>query len=168
MRMFTSETVRTAALLLALSASGALAQEKETILIVQGDFDGDGVADERRFSRDELAALGEESFSTSTIWTEGAQEFVGVRLHRLLEALAPDHEGQVDLVAVNDYQVSMPSAEAEPNGALLAYLRNGEQMTLRDKGPVWLVYPYDASDLYRTEVVYSRSVWQLSKITLSN
>ena len=37
-------------------------------------------------------------------------------------------------------------------------------MTLRDKGPLWLVYPYDADTAYQSEVIYARSVWQLDRI----
>jgi hypothetical protein len=41
---------------------------------------------------------------------------------------------------------------------------NGAEMSIRDKGPLWIVYPYDASDDFRSEVVYSRSIWQLDRI----
>jgi hypothetical protein len=37
-------------------------------------------------------------------------------------------------------------------------------MTVRDKGPLWIVYPYDAKPEYRQELIYSRSIWQLDHI----
>jgi hypothetical protein len=37
-------------------------------------------------------------------------------------------------------------------------------MRLRDKGPVWVVFPYDLATEYQSEVVYSRSVWQMVRI----
>jgi len=40
-------------------------------------------------------------------------------------------------------------------------------MSAREKGPVWLVYNYDSDPAFRTETVYSRSVWQLDRITIS-
>jgi hypothetical protein len=43
-------------------------------------------------------------------------------------------------------------------------MRNGASMTVRDKGPLWIIYPYDARRDYRTEIHYSRSVWQLEQI----
>jgi hypothetical protein len=48
---------------------------------------------------------------------------------------------------------------------MIAYARNGEPMSLREKGPFWLVYNYDADPAFRTETVYSRSIWQLDRIT---
>ena len=43
-------------------------------------------------------------------------------------------------------------------------LETVETMSIRDKGPLWVVYPYDSSADYRTEVIYSRSIWQLDRI----
>ncbi|WP_296762669.1 hypothetical protein [Sediminimonas sp.] len=40
-------------------------------------------------------------------------------------------------------------------------------MTLRDKGPVWLLYPFDSAPRFRTELHYARSVWQLDRIEIA-
>ena len=37
-------------------------------------------------------------------------------------------------------------------------------MTLRDKGPLWVIYPFDDDPRYRSETVYFRSIWQLNRI----
>jgi hypothetical protein len=37
-------------------------------------------------------------------------------------------------------------------------------MSLRDKGPLWIIYPYDSKSDFRTEVVYSRSIWQRDRL----
>ena len=44
---------------------------------------------------------------------------------------------------------------------------NGEIMSLRDKGPLWVIYPYDQNAAYRSEVTYSRSIWQLDRIEVT-
>ena len=49
---------------------------------------------------------------------------------------------------------------------LLAILMDGQPMSLRDKGPVWMVYPYDAGEEFRTEQALSRSIWQLTTLDL--
>ena len=43
-------------------------------------------------------------------------------------------------------------------------LRNGGRMSVRDKGPLWIVYPFDSSEEYQAELIYSRSIWQLVRI----
>ncbi|MEC8574513.1 MAG: oxidoreductase, partial [Pseudomonadota bacterium] len=40
-------------------------------------------------------------------------------------------------------------------------------MSLRDKGPLWIVYPFDSDPAYQTEAIYSRSIWQLEEITVT-
>jgi len=66
--------------------------------------------------------------------------------------------------AVNDYTVEIPVSEIEEGGPMIAFEANGAAMPLRDKGPFWLVYPYDLDERYRSEKVYSRSIWQLVSI----
>ena len=58
----------------------------------------------------------------------------------------------------------MPLTDAVEGGPIVAYRMDGETMSVRDKGPLWIVYPYDSDADYRTEVIYSRSIWQLDRI----
>ncbi len=115
------------------------------------------------FDREELVALGAEEISTTTIWTEGIQTFTGVSLHAFLQEVGVT-EGTLKATAVNDYAVEVPVEDAVEGGPIIAYLSNGEQMSLREKGPLWIVYPYDSDPKYQTEVIYSRSIWQLDRI----
>ena len=115
------------------------------------------------FTRSDLAALGEISFETETIWTSGVQTFSGVSLQALAEHLGLT-EGVLEARAINDYMVEVPLADAIEGGPIIAYLRNGKEMSVRAKGPLWRVYPYDSNPAYKTEAVYSRSIWQLERI----
>ena len=54
--------------------------------------------------------------------------------------------------------------DAVEGGPIIAYRLNGDRMSVRDKGPLWVVYPYDSDQVYQTEVIYSRSIWQLYRI----
>lgn len=110
-----------------------------------------------------LEALGLTTIETSTIWTDGKQVFEGVELAALAKALGIT-SGTFKAVALNDYAVEIPVSDAVKGGPILALKRNSAPMSVRDKGPVWVIYPYDSSPKYRTEVVYSRSIWQLARI----
>ena len=112
-----------------------------------------------------LEALGAEEFSTTTIWTEGEQTFTGVSLFALM-AEAGISDGTLKATAINDYAVEIPVSDAVVGGPIVAYFLNGEPMSVRDKGPLWIVYPFDADPHYQTEVIYSRSIWQLDRIEL--
>lgn len=115
------------------------------------------------FDRERLSSLGLETVETMTIWTEGTQTFEGVLLKSITDALGVEG-GTLLATAINDYTVGIPVTDAVENGPIIAITLNGEKMSIRDKGPLWVIYPYDSSAEYRTEVVYSRSIWQLDRI----
>lgn len=117
----------------------------------------------REYDLEALQTLPQTSFATTTLWTEGEQEFTGVLLSDLL-ADAGITEGRILATAINDYAVEIPLDEIDDIAPIVAYHLNGETMSVRDKGPLWIVYPYDMSVEYQTEINYSRSIWQLDRI----
>lgn len=114
-------------------------------------------------SLETLDSLDQITFSTTTIWTDGDVQFSGVSLKALLAYL--DVDGQsLEMVALNDYAVTMPVADLEDVAPILATRMNGETMSVRDKGPYWVVFPYDSDPKYSTETNYARSIWQLNRL----
>ena len=114
-------------------------------------------------SLETLDSLDQITFSTTTIWTDGDVHFSGVSLKALLAYL--DVDGQsLEMVALNDYAVTMPVADLEDVAPILATRMNGETMSVRDKGPYWVVFPYDSDPKYSTETNYARSIWQLNRL----
>ena len=145
-------------------AEGALVEPTgRVVLTVSGKISVTNSGDTARFDMEMLRALPAQSFSTTTLWTEGVHEFTGVPLAVLLQELGISGS-TVDAWAINDYLAEFDVSELEPNVPIIAYAMDGQPMPRRDKGPLWIVYPYDSSDHYRTEVVYSRSVWQLDRL----
>ena len=112
----------------------------------------------KTYDRQALESLGLETIKTATIWTEGVQEFQGVPLYLLTDAIGAE-TGTLLATAINDYTVEIPLSDATEGGPILAMRMNGEIMSLRDKGPLWVIYPYDQNAAYRSEVTYSRSIW---------
>lgn len=112
-----------------------------------------------------LQALGESEIVTDTIWTKGVGHFTGVLLKTVLDALGAEGRA-IEAVAINDYRVQIPMNDATEDGPILAYALDGNLMSRRDKGPLWVIYPYASSSDYRTEVIYSRSIWQLDRMTI--
>ncbi len=144
--------------LLASTAAGR-AGEGETLLTVVDRRGGSETA----FDRDTLEAMRQVSYRTGTIWTDGVHEFRGVPLSEVLKA-AGVAQGRLVLHATNDYSADIPIEGVEDDVPMIALLLDGAEMSLRDKGPLWIVYPYDRSTDYQSEVIYTRSVWQLVRI----
>ncbi len=135
----------------------------EVLLTVSGEISSSNNGDVAEFDVEMLEEIGTVTFETSTIWTEGPQVFTGVELDDLLAVLGVEG-GSLRASAVNDYAVEIPASDAVDGGPIVAFLRNGERMSIRNNGPLWIVYPYDKSEDYQSELIYSRSIWQLDRI----
>ncbi len=141
-------------------AGATAVREDGPLLVVGGDVRGGGPIS---FDADALLGLPRQDIKTGTIWTPAPETFSGPALAHVLDA-AGAGLGDLRLVAHNDYAVTLPRAEVEPDVPVVALLRNGRRFGLRDKGPLWLMFPFDGSTRYRNELVYARSVWQLARI----
>lgn len=149
----------------AVAAEGLSEPSGDVLLTIRGDIaetNGDGVA---RFDRPMLEAMPSITFSTSTIWTEGTQEFTGVPLSAILDSVGAAGDTAL-ATAINDYAVQIPRDDWGDAAPIVAYEMNGAPMSVRDKGPLWIVYPYDSDATYRSEVIYARSIWQLDRIVI--
>lgn len=159
---------------MAFAASLALAGEEDSplvglrpsgpvILVVTGNIGVTNAPGRLEIDMAMLERLPARRFETETIWTEGLQSFTGVSLEVFLQAVGA-RGTRLHAVALNDYVVEIPVSDAVPDGPVIAYSRNGEPMHRRDRGPLWIVYPYDADIEYRRETIYARSLWQLVRI----
>lgn len=149
--------------MLPLAAASQAAPAGEVLLTVTGPMADQAEAEAVQFDLEMLQELGTVEFETSTIWTQGVQTFEGVPLSALVESLGMSGT-TLRATAINDYAVDIPISDAVEDGPIIAYKLNGEEMSVRDKGPLWIVYPYDSKKEYQSEVVYSRSIWQLDRI----
>ena len=137
----------------------------KSILTVAGRIarsNRDGAA---KFDVAMLEALGTEGFETTTPWYSGPVRFEGVRMQRLMQAVGAIGE-TVTAVALNDYTTDIPIADFERYGVLLAMKRDGNYMPVRDKGPLFIVYPYDSKPELKAQQFYSRAAWQVATLVV--
>jgi len=87
-------------------------------------------------------------------------------LRSILEA-AGAHGTKLKIIALNDYSAEVPVEDAEKLDTILATRMNGETMSVRDKGPLFLIYPFDKDASLFNEKYFSRSVWQIKTIEVS-
>lgn len=151
----------------ALPALAEIAAPKgEVILTVGGNVAETNTPEGAAFDMDMLQALPKSSFETTTTWTEGPHTFEGVPLKAVLDAVGATG-GTITATALNNYSVQIPIDAIEDEVPIIAYHIDGETFSRRDKGPLWIVFPYDAGEKYQTELVYGWSIWQLAGLTIS-
>ncbi len=122
-----------------------------------------GAGGEVAFDRAALEALGTVTVDTSNPWVKGVARYEGVPLRRVLEA-ARARGGRIIATALDGYRAEIPMTDLADDGVILALKENGGYLTRRNKGPLFIVYPFDAHPELRTEVYFSRSVWQLTRL----
>jgi hypothetical protein len=108
-------------------------------------------------------ALGVSKFSTATRWTNGIIEFSGIACKDLVAAVGGRGK-EVYATALNDYAAAVPMEIFDSADCLIAARMDGKTMSIRDKGPLWIVFPFDKGAEFNSEVHHSSSVWQLKSL----
>ena len=112
-----------------------------------------------------IEKLPQHSFTTLTPWEKQPIQFTGPLLRDVLAAVKA--QGTViKAMALNDYQSSIPVEDAMKFDMVMAYKMNGQPISVKTKGPLFIVYPYDAKPELRSAVYYERSPWQVKSLTL--
>lgn len=135
----------------------------EVVLTVKGKLDHPNVDNTAQFDLAMLDALQGRKGSMETPWTTGKVEFSGPLLRAVLEA-AGAHPKRLKVVALNDYAAEVPAQDASGIDTMLATRMDGQTMSVREKGPLFLVYPFDKDSSLYNEKYFSRSVWQIKTI----
>ncbi len=155
--------IATAALGHDVGATTLQAPTDKVILTVRGKIGLRNSADGARFDLAMLDALPRGRFEGETPWTRGRTVFTGPLAAAVLDAVAATG-ADLRVHALNDYDADMPASDFRDHAVILATRRDGAVMSIRDKGPVWVIYPMDKEPALRIETIYTRSVWQVKSI----
>ena len=147
-----------------LHADTPLSKPKgKIILTIEGKITNKNHGERAVFDHAMLANLDTFTITTSTPRDVGVSEFTGCRLSKLMEATGAD--GTIMFVtALDGYEVTVPTSDIKEFDPILAWARNGKVMTIREKGPLWLIYPFDSASELRGMEYSARSVWQIERI----
>lgn len=112
-----------------------------------------------------LEALPQHSIVTRTPWYAQPRKFTGPLLRDVF-ALVGGQGQTFRASALNDYRIDIPFDDAQRFDVVIARLLDDMPMTVREKGPLFMIYPFDSNPALRSARYYSRSVWQLKTIEL--
>lgn len=146
---------------LALVGGGAQAANDTSrpLLVVRAAANGAAMS----FTRADLEALGLHRIEAETPWADGKTVFEGPLLRDVLGKAGVEGE-TLEAVALNDYRVEIPVSDSAEFEMILAMRVNGQQIGVRERGPLWVIYPWDQHPELRGELYYSRSIWQLKEL----
>jgi hypothetical protein len=144
----------------------AFALDKPTgpvVLTVRGRVRRPNVGDTAHFDMEMLEQLPQLSFVTRTPWYTDARKFTGPLLRDVLSACGAQGS-TLRALALNDYRVDMPFEDSQRFDVIVARLLDDKPMAVRDKGPLFIIYPFDSNPQLRSTVYFSRSAWQLKTL----
>jgi hypothetical protein len=112
-----------------------------------------------------LEKLPQHRLKTRTPWHEEVREYTGPRLRDVLAAVKSSGKS-IRAIALNDYMVEIPMEDIEKYDVIVARLADGKPMTVREKGPLFIMYPFDSSETLQSPLYYGRAAWQLKAIEI--
>jgi len=142
-------------------AAETVAQAGPVLVIDGKTSDGKAVT----FDLAALKSMPVTKITTMTPWTDGENLYEGVRVRDLLERVGA--EGTTLLAdAVDEYTSRIPIEDVRDYDVIVAYTMNGKPLRADDKGPLWIIYPYSEYNALQKDLYFSRSVWQLNRLTV--
>ena len=152
-----------------LCLSQAAAEESLTkptgpvILRISGNITKTNNGDNAEFDLDMLHALGTRAISVTTSWMDGTQELSGVLMRDLMAAVGAEGK-TVEAIALNDYTYTIGIEDFSLYPVIIATKLNGNILKIRDKGPLWIIYPLDTFTEKQKVDIERRMVWQLKQL----
>jgi hypothetical protein len=115
-------------------------------------------------SLDELEAMPQSVVATENEFSDGVVSYRGPLVRDVLALVGLDRLDEVRFTAANDYFVDIPTRDFSDYDAILAMEADGEKLSRREKGPLWLMYPISDHAELRDPIYMRRLIWQVTRI----
>lgn len=159
------------ALLASVCAPSSFADETaekpvgKTILVLTGKISHKNAGEGFAYDMAMLEKLPQHNIDTKTPWHLQTTRFTGPLLRDVLRSAGASGK-MLNAAALNDYKTAIPFDDAEKFDMIIAHRMDGKPMPVRNKGPLFIIYPFDDKSELRSQQYYSRSAWQLKSIDI--
>ncbi len=143
---------------LALLQPGAFAASSTALTLVGADG---AVSD---LTLEQLSAMPQADVITENEFTDGKVDYRGPLMRDVVEMAGLQDAETVRVTAANDYFVDIPTQDFKDYDVILAMEADGERLSRREKGPLWLMYPISDHAALRDPIYLRRLIWQVVRI----
>lgn len=140
------------------------AGNRDRVLIVNTDSSTHCGSKELIFSEKQLEELPQKTFKTQHTWATTPQEFSGPLLADVLKKICPSAR-DIYLRSLDQYSIMVNFSKVAKYEPILALKIDGQPLTIREKGPLWLMINTDGYKV-PTRSLDSLFVWQLYYIRI--
>ena len=152
-------------LLFTTQASAELPPAKGNVLLtVTGKIRHTNKLGCAQFDLSLLESLEQQEITTHNPWFAGSNVYSGPLGRALIEAVGADSNATMRVVSLNGFIAEIPVSDFIDYDVILALKKNGKLQRIRDRGPLFTIYPFDKHPYLNTEMHYNRSVWQVKTI----
>ena len=153
-RLFIAQCLCSLVLLAGLPAMALAPPTGKVVLTISGKVAEKNATDAAVFDMAMLEKLPQQTFTTMTPWDKAPIKFTGPLLRDVLQAAKASGK-TIKALALNDYQTSIPLDDAQKFDVIVAHRMNDASIPVRTKGPLFIVYPYDANSALRATTITS-------------
>ena len=160
-----------ATVLLLLAACGAASAcslpspATDVILTVEGMISECNEGAEVRMDRAMIEALPHTQVKTANPWDQESSTYEGFLLRDLMKYVKASGR-TATFSALNDYRSDITLSDMDKYDVILAFKRNGQDLPVRDKGPLFVVFPFSDVPELANEARYAQSVWQVNRVAV--
>lgn len=113
----------------------------------------------------DMDKAGRIDLKTKLVSLEGEHVANGPLMRDLLTYFGATGQS-VDMAALDGARIEIPVSDFHTYDAILATDVNGKRLSVRERGPAWLVYPLTDNPELDNPVYEMRSLWQVKTITM--
>ena len=147
-----------------IAENGTLKEpESRPILRVSGNIKVSKDGTTAFFDYAQLKTFKQHELKAKRPWFDDERTHTGPLLKDVLDFLQAK-EANLKVIAHNSYTNEIPYEDIRDIDILLAIDKDGMPMRVRDKGPVYITYPFEDNPELQDERYYGRSVWMLKSI----
>jgi len=146
------------------------APEGDVLLVIAGNIENTNAEDEAgkpvaKLDLQLLESLTQTTVETDNPWIEESDVFLGVTLKVLLEYVGAKSQN-FEAIGVDGYAANLENVDFDKYPVIVAYKRAGEYISVRDLGPLWIIYPFDDYPELDIDPAHVSSVWQLIRMNI--
>jgi hypothetical protein len=144
-------------------ADGLAQPSGRVILTITGKIAATNADGAAVFDLAMLDAMARRTTTAETPWFDKAHRFEGTLLSAVLDAAGATGRA-LRVQAINGYEAIIPLEDVAAYQIILATRIDGKELSVRDKGPLFVIYPFDDHPELYNEVYFNRSVWQVETV----
>lgn len=139
----------------------------KVVLVVKGATAKSNYKGAVAFDKEALEKLGLVKYPNKNRWFKKEVVFEGVLLSALLDVVGvPKGATTLKLKALDGYAAYVPISDGNKWPVMLALKMDGKYMSVRGKGPIWMVYPTHLDPELGGVAHEAKWVWQISEISI--